>query len=230
MRSVGEVLALGGSFNEAFLKALRSLEMGLEIPSLAQLSTTPLDITVEYIRDRLKHPHQLSLLTVLEAIRLKISKEEIADLSKISPWFINQMAVIYEREEEFKKIDNPLKDVETFQPFKEIGFSDKYLAFLKDLPQKKILEYRIKEKISPVFKAVDTCAGEFAAETPYFYSTYTQHDVQDVRNAGVAGAFAGDEAIPLSSHGRSVLVMGSGPNRIGQGIEFDYSCVKACQS
>ncbi|HAZ12449.1 MAG TPA: carbamoyl phosphate synthase large subunit [Bdellovibrionales bacterium] len=213
MRSVGEVLALGGSFNEAFLKALRSLEMGLEIPSLAQLSTTPLDITPDYIRERLQHPHQLSLLTVLEALRLKISKEEIADLSKISPWFINQMAVIFDREEEFKQVENPLQSADIFQPFKEIGFSDKYLAFLKDLPQKKILEYRMKEKIFPVFKAVDTCAGEFAAETPYFYSTYA------VQN----------EAVPLSHDGRSVLVMGSGPNRIGQGIEFDYSCVKACE-
>jgi len=214
MRSVGEVLALGGNFNEVFLKALRSLEMGLEIPSLTQLNSTPVDMSEDYIRKRLKTPQQLSLLTVLEAIRMGISKEEIHDLCKISPWFIAQMEQIVECERQFQEKVDPLQSKEEFIQFKKQGLSDKYLALLKDWPQKKIFDYRMVEKISPIFKAVDTCAGEFNAETPYFYSTYADQN----------------EAVPLSSKGRSIIVMGSGPNRIGQGIEFDYSCVKACQT
>src|SRR5690606_10636808 len=94
------------------------------------------------------------------------------------------------------------------------GFSDKYLALMKNTGQQEILSYRMQNQLLPTFKAVDTCSGEFKAETPYFYSTYTGQE---------------NEARPLSEKGRSIVVMGSGPNRIGQGIEFDYSCVKACQ-
>lgn len=212
MRSVGEVLSLGGSFQEAFLKALRALEMGLEIPGLSQLKTTPLDIDKEYIKNRLKTPNELSLLTVLEACRMNFSREEIFNLSKITPWFIDQMMIITDIE---NRISQTKKEInkDLFLEAKKNGFSDKHIALLLNKSQKDILSYRFKENIFPVFKAVDTCSGEFNAKTPYFYSTYAEEN----------------EAISLSQHGKSVAIFGSGPNRIGQGIEFDYSCVKSCE-
>jgi carbamoyl-phosphate synthase large subunit len=213
MRSVGEVLALGGSFNEAFLKALRALEMGLEIPSLSRLKSTPIEMDKNYLFDRLKGQNELSLLSVLEAKRLHISTEEIFDISKITPWFIEQMDLIVDSEEEISKITDINHGLDQIIKAKKIGLSDKHLALLLNKSQKEILEFRFKNKIFPVFKAVDTCSGEFVAITPYFYSTY-----------GVE-----NEAISLSANQqKSVAILGSGPNRIGQGIEFDYSCVKSC--
>ncbi len=213
MRSVGEVLALGGSFNEAFLKALRSVEMGLEIPSLSQLKTTPFEMDREYIEERLKTPFELSLLTVLEALRLGIPIEKIYELSKITPWFTEQMSLIQEFEEEIKTHPKKIEEAKTLLTAKQIGFSDKHLAFLTNHSQKELLALRFQHKIFPVYKAVDTCSGEFIAETPYFYSTYQGSEC---------------EAKPLSLKERSIVILGSGPNRIGQGIEFDYSCVKSC--
>ena len=213
MRSVGEVLALGGSFNEAFLKALRALEMGLEIPSLTQLKTTPVVMDLDYIIKRLKTSSQLSLLTVLEALRAGMSVDEIYSYSKITKWFIEQMNLIVVSEKKIKIQKNLLNSPENIIEFKKIGFSDKHLALLSNKTQKEILEYRFLHKIFPVYKAVDTCSGEFIAETPYFYSTYAEEN----------------EAKSLSILGKAVAVLGSGPNRIGQGIEFDYSCVKACE-
>lgn len=213
MRSVGEVLALGGSFNEAFLKALRALEMGLEIPSLSQLKTTPIDMDKNYLIERLKTANELSLLTVLEAKRAGLSTEEIYQTSKITKWFIEQMDLICDLENKISKTKNLLEDADLFLAAKKTGLSDKYLAFLSDKTQKDILEYRFKHNIFPVYKAVDTCSGEFHALTPYFYSTYAEFN----------------EASSLALNGKSIAILGSGPNRIGQGIEFDYSCVKSCE-
>lgn len=213
MRSVGEVLALGGSFNEAFLKALRALEMGLEIPSLNQLKTITNDIESEYLKQRLKIHNELSLLTVLEAKRHGISDEEIYQISKITPWFSAQMGLISEIESKISKVKNIFDHKELFLEAKKMGFSDKHLALLIGKSQKEIFEFRFNEKIFPIYKSVDTCSGEFTAETPYFYSTYSDEN----------------EATSLSQKGKSVAILGSGPNRIGQGIEFDYSCVKSCE-
>lgn len=211
MRSVGEVLALGGSFNEAFLKALRSLEMGLEIPSLAQLKTTPIKITTDYIKERLKQQRELSLLSALEALQLDISIKEVHELSGITPWFIEQMSLIEDVEEKLMAKGKDLDLVELTKA-KQMGMSDKYIAYLTGLSHREILQTRIESNLFPVYKAVDTCSGEFKAETPYFYSTYSEEN----------------EAHSLSTNNRSVVILGSGPNRIGQGIEFDYSCVKSC--
>ena len=213
MRSVGEVLALGGSFNEAFLKALRALEMGLEIPSLTQLKSTPLDIDLDYIKDRLQSPRELSLLTVLEALRFGMNVEEICSYSKITKWFVEQMELVLNAEKSIRAETNILKDPKHILEIKKLGFSDKHLALLTNKSQKDILEYRFQHKIFPVYKAVDTCSAEFLAITPYFYSTYAEEN----------------EAGSLSLQGKSVAILGSGPNRIGQGIEFDYSCVKSCE-
>ncbi|WP_127717645.1 carbamoyl-phosphate synthase large subunit [Halobacteriovorax sp. HLS] len=213
MRSVGEVLALGSSFNEAFLKALRSLELGLEIPELSQLNTVPVTIDESYIRTRLSQPFQLSLLSCLDALRLNLSSEEIAEISKITPWFIEQIEQVSEAEKALKTDSTILHTRESLLFMKQLGLSDKYIAYLTNLGQKDILELRFKYELFPVYKAVDTCSGEFQAQTPYFYSTY------NVEN----------EAHSLSKESKSVVILGSGPNRIGQGIEFDYSCVKSCQ-
>jgi carbamoyl-phosphate synthase large subunit len=213
MRSVGEVLALGGSFNEAFLKALRSLEMGLEVPSLSQLKTTPIDMDREYVTKRLEEPRSLSLLTCLEAIRKGLSVEEIHKITNITPWFLEQIQDIYSFEERIKANPEELFRVEAMNAAKRFGLSDKYLAFLTNKGQKEILAFRFEHGIFPVYKAVDTCSGEFPAQTPYFYSTYNKEN----------------EATSWDENQKTVAIMGSGPNRIGQGIEFDYSCVKACQ-
>jgi carbamoyl-phosphate synthase large subunit len=211
MRSVGEVLSLGGSFNEAFLKALRSLEIGLEIPSLSQLSSTPIDMDMEYIKERLSQPYHLSLLTCLEALRKGMSTTEVNSITKITPWFLEQIEEVILLENQIENKPENLFSTEVMKQAKSMSFSDKYLAFLTNRGQKEILQFRFDHQIFPIYKAVDTCSGEFAALTPYFYSTYATEN----------------EAIRFEE--RSVAIMGSGPNRIGQGIEFDYSCVKACQ-
>lgn len=214
MRSVGEVLSLGGSFNEAFLKALRSLEMGLEIPALAQLKSNPVDFNREEILHRLSHPQELSLVAVLEALRLGISEEEIYHTSHITPWFTKQMKIILE--EELKLSKNKKLTTDDLWSAKKIGFSDKHIAFLTNKSQKEIFGQRFKNQIFPIYKAVDTCAAEFIANTPYFYSTFSEEN----------------EAKPLQLENQkeSVCILGSGPNRIGQGIEFDYSCVKSAEA
>jgi carbamoyl-phosphate synthase large subunit len=214
MRSVGEVLALGGSFNEAFQKALRSVEMGLEIPSLTQLKTTPLTVDRQYLEERLSSPQEFSLLACLDALRVGMSIDEIYKITKITPWFLEQIQEIKEFEDQLKLDCDSIKTSEVLWYAKGLGFSDKALAVLTNHSQRDILELRMKAQIFPVFKAVDTCSGEFVAETPYFYSTFHGQRC---------------EAKPLSSNDRSIVILGSGPNRIGQGIEFDYSCVKACQ-
>lgn len=213
MRSVGEVLALGGNFLEACMKALRATEQGLEIPSLNQLKTTPFIVDRNYIMQRLSQKRELSILTVLEALRLGITTQEIFDITKITPWFIEQFKIFFESQKNLEKDTDCLNQPETLEYYKSLGFSDKYLAHLTDKKQEDILDLRFKHKIFPKFKAVDTCSGEFSATTPYFYSTYAE--VQ--------------EASPISKEYKSVAIFGSGPNRIGQGIEFDYSCVKSCQ-
>ena len=213
MRSVGEVLALGGSFNEALQKAFRSLEIGLEVPSLNQLKTTPFDMDKDYITERLKNPLQLSILSCWEGLRKGLSVEEINKLTNITPWFIDQVNELYQFETAIEENPESLFNKQTFTQAKAHGFSDKYLAFLTNKSQKELLQFRFDHQIFPSFKAVDTCSGEFKAETPYFYSTYIQNN----------------EALSLAKNNRSMVIMGSGPNRIGQGIEFDYSCVKACQ-
>ncbi len=211
MRSVGEVLALGGSFNEAFMKALRATEQGLHIPSLDQLRTTPF-LDDEYIEKRLKSPKELSLLTVLEGLRIGKTPKELYELSAISPWFIEQMNEFYQKELILRKKEDDIFNTDFLFSLKKLGFSDKYLALLSGKTLEEILRFRYENNIRPVFKAVDTCSGEFVAKTPYFYSTYNQtHD-----------------ASPFTKQDNSVAILGSGPNRIGQGIEFDYSCVKSC--
>lgn len=219
MRSVGEVLGLGGSFNEAMMKALRSLEMGLEVPSLRQLATTPFDMDKAYIKDRLSKRRELSVITCLEALRQEISIDEINQLSAITPWFIKELEkiVLVEKEIQNKKKDiiQGKEEVERFLHYKRQGLSDKHISLLSEVALKEILNFRFEHQLFPGIMAVDTCSGEFQAKTPYFYTTW--HRQQN--SSGI------DSHAPLED--KAVAIFGSGPNRIGQGIEFDYSCVKA---
>ncbi len=213
MRSVGEVLALGGSFNEAFLKALRALELGLEIPHLNRLKTSPLITDLDYLKERLQKPRELSLLTALEARRRDMDQHQIFNSSRISPWFLEQNEIVLEAEKALTLTQGQgVPEPQALTQYKSMGLSDKYIALLVGTTQEEILQTRLKHGIRPTFKAVDTCSGEFHALTPYYYSTFAR----------------ACEAKPFSDE-RRFIIMGSGPNRIGQGIEFDYSCVKACQ-
>ncbi len=212
MRSVGEVLSMGGSFSEAFLKALRSLEMGLEIPKLERTNTAPSVIDRDYITKRLSSSEELCLLSVLEALRLKMTVQEIYSLSHISPWFIEQMFIIASMEEELKQSQGPLEK-NILLKAKALGLCDKHIAFLKGVSEESIFSLRKQFHLFPLYRAVDTCSGEFNALTPYFYSTYSSQI---------------SEQSPLDEKS-SIIILGSGPNRIGQGIEFDYSCVKSSQ-
>jgi len=210
MRSIGEVLALGGSFNEAFLKALRSLECGLEIPSLNQLKNIPLVLDDQFLKERLSKQKQMSLVTVIDSLRNNIPVEEVQKISSISKWFIDQMKIIVDLENKINKTD--ISDIELICKLKQNGFSDKHIAYFAELSQEEIFKLRFNNNLKPVFKAVDTCSAEFVAQTPYFYSTYSQENEATTMN--------NDE---------NYIILGSGPNRIGQGIEFDYSCVKSAQ-
>ena len=211
MRSVGEVLGIGSSFAEAFLKALRSLEMGLEIPRLPSLkgAATPEDRAL--LEERLRRPRELCLLTALEGLRRGMGVGEISSLSGITPWFIEQMNLIYKMEEELK--NRPSLDGPTLRGAKNLGISDKHIALLRGQKEEDIFRQRKSLGLMPSFRAVDTCSGEFNARTPYFYSTYSS-EIQEV-----------SPLCPDSSH----IILGAGPNRIGQGIEFDYSCVKSAE-
>ena len=217
MRSVGEVLAIGGSFTEAFLKALRSLEMGLEVPRLDRLRTTPPSVDRAYLEARLGAPEELSLLAALEGLRLGMTTGEASEASGITPWFVERMAAVARAEREAARGG---LEPSSLASMKALGFSDKHVALAAGVPEEDVFRMRRERGIVPAFRAVDTCSGEFDARTPYFYATYA---------AGRAGQGPRpDEGGPLAP-GRSVAILGAGPNRIGQGIEFDYSCVKCAE-
>ena len=202
MKSVGEVMAIGRTFKEALQKAVRSLEqdragLGLDRP--------PPDL--ETLRDRLRVPNPDRLLYLAEAMRRGLGREEIAGLTRIDPWFLAQMEELIAFEEAFRQA--PDLSRETLRRAKRLGFSDRRLGELAGRPEAELRQARVAHGIRVTFKVVDTCAAEFVAHTPYLYSTYEEED----------------EAPPTARP--KVVILGSGPNRIGQGIEFDYACVHA---
>ena len=202
MKSVGEVMAIGRTFKEALQKAVRSLEqdragLGLDRP--------PPDL--ETLRDRLRVPNPDRLLYLAEAMRRGLEREEIAGLTRIDPWFLAQMEELIAFEEAFRQA--PDLSRETLRRAKRLGFSDRRLAELAGRSEAELRQARLAHGIRATFKVVDTCAAEFVAHTPYLYSTYEEED----------------EAPPTARP--KVVILGSGPNRIGQGIEFDYACVHA---
>jgi carbamoyl-phosphate synthase large subunit len=202
MKSVGEVMAIGRTFKEALQKAIRSLEQ--DRPGLGLDGPPPDD---EALRDRLRVPNPDRLLYLAEAMRRGLDRTEIARLTRIDPWFLAQLEELVAFEEAFRRAPGLSRD--TLRRAKRLGFSDRRLAELAGRAEAEIRAARHALDVRATFKMVDTCAAEFVAHTPYLYSTYEEED----------------EA-PRTARPK-VVILGSGPNRIGQGIEFDYACVHA---
>src|SRR5467141_4170239 len=208
MKSVGEVMAIGRTFQESLQKALRGLETGLEglNPQL------PMPLTDES-RDRLAHelraPGADRLLYVADAFRAGWPVARVAELTRIDPWFLAQIEELVRQEAQVREQGLGALSAERLRVLKRKGFSDARLARLLDMPEKAIRDKRHELGIVPVYKRVDTCAAEFATSTAYMYSTYEEEC----------------EANPTNR--RKIMILGGGPNRIGQGIEFDYCCVHA---
>jgi len=208
MKSVGEAMAIGRNFKESLQKALSSLEIGFS--GLDRI----FNLKNKEIEKQLKINIPNKLLLVAEAIRKKISLNRIHKLSGIDPWFLDQIKEIVGEENNLKKNGIP-KNFENFNKIKSIGFSDKKISELTKTSEKIIRQKRIALKVFPVYKKVDTCAAEFKSFTPYMYSTYQ-------RNFSLKSEC---EANPTSR--KKIIILGGGPNRIGQGIEFDYCCCQA---
>ncbi|MFG1882987.1 carbamoyl-phosphate synthase large subunit [Micromonospora sp. NPDC049102] len=210
MKSVGEAMSLGRNFTEALNKAMRSMET-----KSAGFWTTPdpADVTLADTLAALRIPHDGRLYTVERALRLGASIAEVTEASGgVDPWFLDQIAALIELRAEI--IDAPVLDAELLRRAKRAGLSDRQLAALRPelAAEDGVRALRHRLDVRPVYKTVDTCAAEFEATTPYHYSSYDSET----------------EVVP--SDRPKVLILGSGPNRIGQGIEFDYSCVHAVQA
>ena len=202
MKSVGEVMAIGRTFQESFQKALRGLEVGVD--GLDE-KTTDLDT----ITKEIGVPGPERIWYVGDAFRAGLSVDQVFAISKIDPWFLVQIKDIIDREQALKGKHISNLDKSALLQLKRRGFSDKRLATLLDTDQHAVRAYRQALQVRPVYKRVDTCAAEFATNTAYMYSTYEEEC----------------EAQPTNN--KKIMVLGGGPNRIGQGIEFDYCCVHA---
>jgi len=206
MKSVGEAMAIGRTFKEALQKAIRSLE--IDRYSLDKNNTDG-KLSSAQLRKKLKSNCWDKIWYVAEAFRRKMSTDEIYQLTKIDPWFLDNIGDIISLEKKLKATTLDKMKKSLIQKAKEYGFSDKYLANLFNIPQEQFRKHRQKMSVDTVYKTVDTCGAEFEAHTPYLYSTFEKEC----------------EADPTGK--KKVIILGGGPNRIGQGIEFDYCCVHA---
>src|SRR6201981_4113631 len=215
MKSVGEVMAIGRTFQESLQKALRGLEDGLT--GLAEIDIEGLGRSDDKnaIRAALGTPTPNRILQVAQAMRLGWSNEDIFNSCKIDPWFLSEMRGIVEMEGKVRKHGLP-NNAFGMRSLKAMGFSDARLAVLSESTEAEITAKRHALGVRPAYKRIDTCAAEFASPTAYMYSTY---------ETPFAGEL-GDESAP--SDKKKVIILGGGPNRIGQGIEFDYCCCHAC--
>ncbi|MGA1443530.1 MAG: carbamoyl-phosphate synthase large subunit, partial [Methylophilaceae bacterium] len=202
MKSVGEVMAIGRTFQESFQKALRGLETGVN-----GLSTKTKDI--DLIINQLRQPGPERIWFLADGFRLGMSLDDIHQESKIDPWFLIQIQELIQLENQISSYKLNDLDAAILLKYKKKGFSDERLAELMGVTQKQIRDLRNQFKVKPVYKRVDTCAAEFETSTAYMYSSYDQEC----------------EALPTNN--QKIMILGGGPNRIGQGIEFDYCCVHA---
>jgi carbamoyl-phosphate synthase large subunit len=204
MKSTGEVMAIGRTFEEAFLKAIDSLDVKINYQlGLKKFEEMPDDQLLEYI----KTPNDERVFAICEALSRNYDCKFISDLSKIDYFFIEKFKNIVDMSKQLKKYDIESLPYDLLQKAKKLGFGDSYIANLLKEDVDEVIEIREKCKLKPSFKMVDTCAGEFEAKTPYFYSTYEK-----------------ETDLVVSSKPKAIVI-GSGPIRIGQGIEFDYCCV-----
>ena len=222
MKSVGEIMAIGRTFKEALGKGLRSLEIdryGLDDISYVFENERKNDFftigeIIENLRQKLKKATGGRIFWLGSALRAGLSEKEISELTGIDPWFISQIKeiILFERNLTGFRDNLQKLDFDTLHRAKSIGLSDRRLAVLLNSKEQNIRQFRIEKDIMPVFKTVDTCAAEFESSTPYYYSTYEQENE----------VVQGDK--------KKIMILGGGPNRIGQGIEFDYCCVHAIMS
>ncbi|HEY0529504.1 MAG TPA: carbamoyl-phosphate synthase large subunit [Gemmatimonadaceae bacterium] len=208
MKSVGESMAIGRTFKEAFQKALRALETGRAGWATASLLDDRLeDDSLESLRAGLRQPTPERIFQIKRAFDSGLEIDEIYQLTAIDPWFLSQMKEVYDAEQAYAELSTIDRDV--LWRMKRLGFSDRQLAMARNETENVARARRIQLGIVPAYKMVDTCAGEFPSSTPYLYSSY-------------------DEESEAPRTGKeSVVILGSGPNRIGQGVEFDYCCVRA---
>ncbi len=215
MKSVGEAMSIGRSFPESLQKALRSMET--DLTGLNEIDITGYDPDggdINAVKAALAVPTADRLLVMAQALRLGISSAEIHAIAKYDPWFIDQIKIIIDAEQNVRKSGLPdAKD--DFVKLKSLGFGDARLAELAGLTEKEVLQKRLSLDIRPSFKRIDTCAAEFASQTPYLYSTYERD----------ASGIVECESDPTDA--KKIIILGGGPNRIGQGIEFDYCCCHA---
>src|SRR5213083_661533 len=211
MKSVGEAMAIGRTFKEAFQKGLRALEIGrpgwVIGASLADDRLT--SDTPEDLRVALRTPTPERIFQIKRALLAGVSVDDVAQASGIDPWFLFRMEELLEAERWFAALPPGETGAAELRRMKRMGFSDRQLGTLRGIPEETVREARWRLDVHPAYKTVDTCAGEFPSATPYLYSSY------DAEN----------ESEPLGAQG--IVILGSGPNRIGQGVEFDYCCVRA---
>jgi carbamoyl-phosphate synthase large subunit len=206
MKSVGEAMAIGRTFQESFQKALRSLETDLTgLDPRLRLDD------IEAIWTQLRVPHPDRVLHIADGMRAGLSNEEIHGLCGVDPWFLGQIRELVEAEAWVAGLSGK-PDPAAFKTLKQMGFSDMRLATLMGTDEATVRGWRHAMGLHPVYKRVDTCAAEFEAHTPYLYSTYEDEDEAEVTDR------------------KKVMILGGGPNRIGQGIEFDYCCVHAAMA
>jgi carbamoyl-phosphate synthase large subunit len=211
MKSVGEVMAIGRTFKEALQKGLRSLEIGcfgLGADGKHVSEGDRVSLPLDELKGKLANPNSERLFYIRYAINAGMDIGTIHGLTGIDPWFLYQIEQIIRLEGEIRAAGHPLSP-ELIEGSKAFGFSDVQIAYLLETHDDEIRAYRKDLGVVPVYKLVDTCAAEFEARTPYYYSTYEQESEARV------------------SQGKKVMILGGGPNRIGQGIEFDYCCVQA---
>jgi carbamoyl-phosphate synthase large subunit len=229
MKSVGEVMSIGRTFKESLQKAIRSLEIGTYgfESKWSVASGQWSDKEKEVITEKLRTPNWERLWYVGDAFRAGFSIDEIFEITKFDRWFLSQIQEIIEYEKELQPSALSLQP-SALRRAKELGFSDKRLAILLKLTEPEVRRLRKESGIEPVFKRVDTCAAEFEAHTPYLYSTYERpfYKIEPSSFSPHPSAFVSEcEAKPTNR--KKIMILGGGPNRIGQGIEFDYCCVHA---
>ena len=211
MKSVGEAMAIGRTFKEAFQKGLRALEIGRPgwVVGAALADDRLTSDSPEDLRVALRTPTPERVFQIKRALLAGVSVDEVAQASGVDPWFLFQMEELLEAERWFAALPAGETGAADLRRMKRMGFSDAQLGALRGIPEQAVRETRWRLGVHPAYKTVDTCAGEFPSATPYLYSSY------DAEN----------ESEPLGAEG--IVILGSGPNRIGQGVEFDYCCVRA---
>ncbi|CDG38516.1 MULTISPECIES: carbamoyl-phosphate synthase large subunit [Asaia] len=210
MKSVGEAMSVGRSFAEALQKGLRSMETGLTGLDPVE---APGDGSLDAYRAALSEPRPERILMAAQAMRAGLSLEDINAACRFEPWFLRQLHDIVVSENEIAANGLP-QDARNLRRIKAQGFSDRQLARLTGQSVEEVTAFRLRLAVTPAYKRIDTCAGEFASDTPYLYSTYE-------------GGFGVPECESRPTDRKKIVILGGGPNRIGQGIEFDYCCVHA---